>query len=101
MLGLQFTTFITYEIVILSILVHYLTRGKDKLIKDFNNYPKKYYYGLIFVLGVSIIILAYFSPGNGFLNAILYLFSLIFMILIVPLNKGLSKLYKKYIEKKK
>ena len=98
--GLVMITFITYEIVILSILSHYITKGKESLVNDFNKNPKKYFYALIVILAISMVILAYFSAGNGLVNAILYLVSLLFMILIVPLNKGLTKLYEKYIEKK-
>jgi hypothetical protein len=93
-------TMLTYEVVVLSILIHYSTRGKEKFVNHFNTHKKTYYYYLIGVLAASIVVLAYFSNGNRYINALLYLVSLVFMILIIPLNKLLNKAYDRLFDRK-
>lgn len=98
--GLNLLTFVTYEVVFLSICAHYITRGKNKLIEHFNQNKPKYYYGLVAVLGISIVIMAYFNT-NKVINSVLYLVGLAFTVLTIPLQKTLMKLYNRWFGLKK
>ncbi|MBU0460383.1 MAG: hypothetical protein KKH52_03240 [Nanoarchaeota archaeon] len=98
--GLAIITFFSYEVVIITLIIHQFARAKNKLVQSFMKDRERYFVLLVLVLGITYLTIVWFNTKNIY-SVLQNLILVSLGVIAVPqVNKRLKKWWNKLGKKR-